>query len=200
MTENEISNKITNALCDVRHYSELFGFHSFPSFMYSKYIGEIQKVFLFREYINNIVNRERPQVLIIGAPHGIMNVSESDIDNYGMVLYLMSAAVQINHMFFCIPFFYYNNDFLKRTTDLLKIKYNVPSVSLIASNLCRDEFEEERDVNSICVLPDSMIKKHLNNLDNPDIVDVWDLKYSSFDYKNYKLICQGSCYEEDKRY
>lgn len=76
-----------------RHYCEVMGFHSFPSFMYSNSVTESEKVSLFNYYVKNIERRESPDVIIIGVPGGIMPFNQQFTNKYGILAYEISQAV-----------------------------------------------------------------------------------------------------------
>lgn len=75
-----------------RQDCELLGFHSFPDFMF-KDINESKKVVMFNHYIKSIEMSERPDVIIIGIPGGIMPFNNQFTNRFGILPYTVSQAV-----------------------------------------------------------------------------------------------------------
>ncbi|TYQ15069.1 UNVERIFIED_CONTAM: peptide maturation system protein (TIGR04066 family) [Acetivibrio alkalicellulosi] len=76
-----------------RSYCELLGFHSFPSFMYSKKISETDKIIYFNHFVKDIEIKEQPDLIIIGIPGGIFPINNKFLNNFGILAYEVSQAV-----------------------------------------------------------------------------------------------------------
>lgn len=76
-----------------RDNCELLGFYSFPKFMYSCSLSEREKICLFNHYIKNIELKEKPDIIIIGCPGGIMKVNDSFTGDFGIMACEISQAV-----------------------------------------------------------------------------------------------------------
>ena len=77
-------NNLDYKVCVVssRTNAELFGIHSFPEFMLQHNLDESSKIINFNHYIKELEVSEKPEIIIIGVPGGIMPVSEKHSDNY----------------------------------------------------------------------------------------------------------------------
>lgn len=143
-----------------KHYSELFGFHSFPSFIFDYNISIIEKIYAFRKFILKIIQEEVPNVMIIGIPRGILNTSDTIIDNFGIIAYLVTCSVKFDYSILNIPCFSINNDFLQEIELLMKYKYGVPLNAIIQSNIVVDLMDEGRlNYNCYKVLSSSEAKR-----------------------------------------
>ncbi len=76
-----------------RHYCELFGFHSFPSFMFDS-ISEEDKIYMFNSYIKKIELSESPDIVILGIPGGILPTNDYLTNRFSILPYEISHAVQ----------------------------------------------------------------------------------------------------------
>lgn len=76
-----------------RCYCELINFHSFPTFMFSSFISESSKIHMFNQFIKNIENTEKPDVIIIGIPGGVMPINSTFVNNFGILAFEVSQAV-----------------------------------------------------------------------------------------------------------
>ncbi|WP_313562015.1 TIGR04066 family peptide maturation system protein [Ruminiclostridium cellobioparum] len=82
-----VSQVGTRACC------EMFGFHSFPEFMYNCSIPESNKVVLFNHFIKKIEETEKPDILVIGIPGGVMPYNKMFTNRFGILAYEVSQAV-----------------------------------------------------------------------------------------------------------
>lgn len=146
-----------------KHYCELFGFHSFPSFMYKSDIGEISKINMFNAFLCDIVSSEKPDILIIGIPHGFFN--EIEIDNYGILHYMISCAITSSITFVSLPFFDYNKNFFNELEKILNYRYCQCVGAFFASNIMKDLFDDNKEVNdSFCILPHKLVDEEVSSL------------------------------------
>lgn len=77
-----------------RNNCDLFGFHSFPKFMFSTDLTESEKIRLFNRYIKEIEVKEQPEVIVIGVPGGVMPYSKTLTANFGVTAFEISHAVK----------------------------------------------------------------------------------------------------------
>ena len=173
-----------------KHYCELFGFHSFPDFMYKYEIGEIQKINMFRAYLNDIIFSEKPDILIIGIPHGFFN--EKKIDNYGILHYMVSCAISCCVSFVSLPFFNYSKKFFDELEKLLNYRYCQSVGAFLTSNIMRDilDYDEEM-ASSFCYLPNNLVDGEIDSLGIDNLYTYSSLNSS----KIMKIIKQVFDYE-----
>ncbi|EMS71616.1 TIGR04066 family peptide maturation system protein [Ruminiclostridium cellobioparum] len=76
-----------------RNYCEMLGFHSFPQIMYNSCWSERTKILAFNHYIKDMENNEKPDIIIIGIPGGVMRLSESFAGRFGITAFEISQAV-----------------------------------------------------------------------------------------------------------
>lgn len=77
-----------------RPYCELLGFHSFPAFMAGKHITEAEKIVSFNRMVKKIESLEKPDVIIVGIPGGLMPFSRRFTNGFGITAYEVSQAVR----------------------------------------------------------------------------------------------------------
>ena len=76
-----------------RPYSSLLGIHPFPEFMYSSSISESNKVVLFNLFVKEMEVREKPDVIVIGIPGGLMPFNHQFTNRFGILAYEICQAV-----------------------------------------------------------------------------------------------------------
>jgi peptide maturation system protein (TIGR04066 family) len=98
-----------------KFYSEIFGFHSFPRFMFDK-IYESQKITFFNHYVKSLEKEENPDVIIIGIPGGIMPYNGNFTNKFGITAFEVSNAIKPSYTVFSLLF----NDYKKEYFELMQ--------------------------------------------------------------------------------
>lgn len=106
-----------------RSYCEIFGIHSFPEFMYDTTITESKKVVIFNRYIKEIENKEKPDVIIIGIPGGIMEFNDEFTNRFGILAFEVSHAVTPDVSVLSIPYDEYKPESLENLSKSVKYKF-----------------------------------------------------------------------------
>ena len=108
-----------------RNYCELFGFHSMPEFMYSYSISESSKIILFNNFIKELDILEKPDVIIIGIPGGIMPLNDVFTNKFGIMAYEISQAVTPDAAVFSIYFNNYQNEHFERLITSIRYRLGI---------------------------------------------------------------------------
>jgi len=90
------------AVVGSRGYCQLAGVHSLPSFMLDKSMDDAEKIQAYRRYVLSIERHEKPDIMIIGVPGGIIPFTERLHNGYGIVPFLISNAVHPDMTVFCM--------------------------------------------------------------------------------------------------
>lgn len=168
-----------------RHYCELMGFHSFPKFMYSKYITESEKVTLFNYYIKNIEAKEKPDVIIIGVPGGTMPFNNEFTNKFGILAYEISQAVRPDAVILSTLYQNYESNFYQLISNSYKHKfgYNIDccNIANAAVNVSGSQLERVLQYNTMDWKFINEKKKAYYNQDIPvyNILDADDAKSMS---------------------
>lgn len=107
-----------------RKYCELLGFHSFPSFMNDS-VREEDKIILFRKMVKLIEIEEKPEIIIIGTPGGILPINDKHHFDFGITNFMVSNAicpdcVVMNLLYNTL----YEEDDLQRFREMCKHRFN----------------------------------------------------------------------------
>ncbi|BDB02995.1 hypothetical protein CBOS2020_30690 [Clostridium botulinum] len=76
-----------------RKIGHLFGMHSIPSFMFDKKFTETEKILKFNYFVKEIEMIENPELIIIGIPHNLLQVSQMFVGDMGVLGFEISQAV-----------------------------------------------------------------------------------------------------------
>jgi peptide maturation system protein (TIGR04066 family) len=118
-----------------RPYCELFGFHSFPSFMFSKELTETQKIVAFNLFIKKIEKEESPDLIIVGVPGGIMPIIEKIHNDFGMLHVEVSAALEPDTIIYNLYSNGYSTKYYEKASELIYNRLNCAQVGcFVVSN------------------------------------------------------------------
>lgn len=107
-----------------RYGCEILGFHSYPNFMTDKNYTEVEKIYLYNNFIKEIELKESPDVIIISAPNAIMPLSDRQHFNFGIDTYEICNAIKPDFVILTTPNGEYNDDFYKQIATVCKYKHN----------------------------------------------------------------------------
>lgn len=143
-----------------RGYCELFGFHSFPDFMYSDKISETNKILLFNHFVKNIEKTENPDLIIIGIPSGIMPINNIITNNFGIFSYQVSQAVVPDLAVFGCYCGEYYKEYFPEIKNLIKYKFNSNIECFCIANAIIDVTESEYDHKAVHIsVPSEYVDK-----------------------------------------
>ncbi len=81
-------------LIGTKEYTQFFGGQIFPEFLFENNIESSQKVILLNNYVNNMVEHVKPDIVIAGVPGGIIPVTEHIPIDYGVLGFQMGQALR----------------------------------------------------------------------------------------------------------
>lgn len=77
-----------------RREGKIFGTHIFPEYMYNKNLDYTTKVYEFNSYVNSLVKEEKPDIVLIGVPGEMMELSERHQMNFGIMASIVFNAIK----------------------------------------------------------------------------------------------------------
>ena len=126
-----------------QNYSRLFGFHSWPDFLFFN-IPTAEKIIRLNHYIYDIVMKEKPEVLIFGIPGGIMPLNPFCFEEFGELAFVICNAVQIDLGIISLYAEEYTDAFLDEITKICKYKLNMPVGPIHVSSTCMHISQEQK--------------------------------------------------------
>lgn len=160
-----------------KSYSEIFGFHSMPNFMYNNEYDEKEKIVMFNTFIKQIEHIEAPDVIIIGIPGGIMPICDGDINNFGVKAFEISRAVVSDITILNMPF-----DFGLETENFMNLKkviFNKFEFDVKCFNIANKAIDgnkmEENNIFSLITIDDHLIEEIKAHIRNTNEVQVYSI-------------------------
>lgn len=106
-----------------KEYSALFGFHSIPFFPDDPFW---KKILLYNCFFRSIVDSEKPDVLIVGAPGGIMPIDSRHNELFGETSITISTSIQPDISIFSMYLAKSNNETLNTYKNYSRYAMSTP--------------------------------------------------------------------------
>ncbi|MCX7921764.1 MAG: TIGR04066 family peptide maturation system protein [Clostridia bacterium] len=135
LRENLINAGYRVSQVGTRHYCEMFGFHSFPKFMYSCSITESDKIIMFNHFIKHIELTEKPDVVIVGIPGGVIPFNNKFTNNFGILAYEISNAVTPDASILSVLYDDYKEEHFERLSTSIRYKLGLDVDCFNLSNI-----------------------------------------------------------------
>lgn len=103
-----------------RHNCELLGFHSMPRFMWDLSLPDDKKIIFFNHYIKNIELREKPDIIVIGIPGGVMPINNRFTNHFGLKAFEISQAAMPDYVIFSSTYEDYKEDYFDNIGTSIK--------------------------------------------------------------------------------
>ena len=116
-----------------KSFCELFGFHSIPEWFFDCTYLEADKISMFNMFIKSIEIEEKPDVIVVGVPEGIIPLTQKHHFNYGIYAFEICCAVAPDYAVLTLPYGEYNDEFYAEMTTLCQYRLNVTLDSFYVS-------------------------------------------------------------------
>ncbi|WP_238533500.1 TIGR04066 family peptide maturation system protein [Paenibacillus terrae] len=117
---------------------ELVGAHSFPQFMLESGLTETQKIIMFNRFLKKIEQSEKPDLILVGIPGGVVPYNNTFTNYFGITSFLASRAVVPDGLICCLHYDEYNTQYLEHVQKYLENRF---SSSLLGYALCNNVFD-----------------------------------------------------------
>ncbi|MDR1532861.1 MAG: TIGR04066 family peptide maturation system protein [Clostridiales bacterium] len=138
LREMFLSNGYKVSQIGSRNYCELMGFHSFPSFMFDPRVDAAKKIVCFNRYVKRIIEKEQPDVVIVGVPGSIQSLNDEYTNGFGLLAYLTFQAITVDFLVLCSFYDHKTDAYLKLMSESCKYKFGCAADCFHMSNLFID--------------------------------------------------------------
>ncbi len=148
-----------------RNGCEMFGFHSFPHFMFHKEVDAIDKIIYFNRWIVQMVKEEQPDLIMITIPGAMQNFNEQLTRGFGVLHHQVFQAVIPDIFVMCTFYMSADEDALEELSRICQYKFSVPVDAYHMSNLLIDinESEAQRQIITNSIYRKSVSKAIVEN-------------------------------------
>ncbi len=108
-----------------RREGKIFGTHIFPEYMYNKNLDYTTKVYEFNGYVNSLVKEEKPDIVLIGVPGEMMELSEKHQMNFGIMASAVFNAIKPDVAILNMYNMRYTDEFLEEQKKFCKYRFGM---------------------------------------------------------------------------
>lgn len=121
-----------------RTYGAIAGFHPTPFFLLETDIPEAKKVSMLNGFIKNIELNEKPDLIIIGVPGGILPIDDKISNGFGITGFEVTQAVTPDVAIVNIPHEQYAADYFQELDNIVKYRFSSLSNAYLVDNVFFD--------------------------------------------------------------
>lgn len=112
---------------------KMLGMYSFPAFMSEKRYSEKEKICKFNHWIKELEDENKPDVIILGIPGGIMPLNDKHTFDYGVLAYEIFSAIKPDYSIMTLYAGKYTDRFYEDMKELCKYRYDFELDSFFVS-------------------------------------------------------------------
>lgn len=135
----------------------LIGYIKFPVSIFESALSDEDKVFVFNQFIKEIDFLEKPDIILLEFPSGVIKYSNSLPNGFGIIPYLVSQAISSDYFILCSPVGIGNAQFYEKMSDGFYGRFGFNINTVVVQDVQLDSLSEEReevqlfDVNNMIV-------------------------------------------------
>lgn len=129
-----IKNKYRVTQIGSKRHASFFGFSSLPEAFFKNSLTIREKIIGLNRYFYQKFLQEKPDVMIIGIPGGIMPLSPVRFEELGEIAFLISQAISPDVSIFCSYLMNFTKEYLEKIELVCKYKLNAPISYFVISN------------------------------------------------------------------
>ncbi|MBN2534944.1 MAG: TIGR04066 family peptide maturation system protein [Spirochaetales bacterium] len=158
------------AFIGTRPYSGLVGGISLPAFLFQAGMEEAKKILLFNLFIKTIEEQEKPDIILLGIPGGVMPFNDRITNKFGILAYEMCQAVEPDVSILSLLYEDYKKDYFDNLLPSMRYRLSADIHAFVVSNAKMDWIQSESQYKPVFFYPDSaFIDKQINSFRK------WDL-------------------------
>ena len=141
-----------------RNLGNILGYHTVPESVFSQAATTKDRIILLNRYFHKIYLRDKPEVMIIGLPGGIMPVNPIRFDELGEKAYLISQAVTPDAAVLCTYAFEFNQDYVEKMQAICQYRLGTAVKHLVVSGT-EMSLSPETSQTEYSMVPGSLIRE-----------------------------------------
>lgn len=174
LTEQESSSTVDAISCQLRkrgyrtatitsNYNLcLIGYIKFPDSIFQNDLCDEDKVFVFNQFIKEIDYLEKPDIILLQLPTGVIKYSNSLPNGFGIIPYLVSQAVSSDYFILCSPVGIGNAQFFERMSDGFYGRFGFSINTVVIQDVQLDPLSEEREDVQLFDVDDAVVDEFID--------------------------------------
>lgn len=128
-----------------KDYIGLYGGKALPGFLFDEVVPVTMRILKWNQYLFDICNTEKPDLIVIGMPGGIMPLNNKILNDFGEIPFILSNGIRMDVGILC-SFFYEKVDkkYFNKYENYCKYKLNCEVGFINMSNTsCRFNLDSQ---------------------------------------------------------
>lgn len=88
-----------------KDYSGMFGERRYPEFIWKSDESVTHRILKWNQYLFNLCENEKPDLIVLGMPGGIMPLNNKILNEFGEIPYIISNGIRIDEGILCSYFY-----------------------------------------------------------------------------------------------
>lgn len=143
LRERFLKNGYSVSQVGSREGCEMFGFHSFPGFMFRKDVDIIDKIIYFNRWIVRLTEEEQSDLVMISIPGAMQNFNEQFTRGFGMLHHQVFQAITPDALVVCTFYMPNITEDVGDMSTFCKYRFGAPVDAFHMSNLLVDLNDSE---------------------------------------------------------
>lgn len=167
---SELKTKYSIKQIGSARLGKILGMEEFPKFMLDTRYREKEKILLFNQYIKQIEEKEKPDMIVIGIPGGACAYSREVVCDFGMTFEEVANAVTVDIAIIALPYADYKNQDIERMRDYVwqRNKIYIDFFDLVPQKVNEEEASMSGKLYYL-TLDDQIVMEKLKQLKNEDL-------------------------------
>lgn len=127
-----------------RNEALLYNGQKFPTFMYDEGVSEKKKILMYNHYLKWIEQSEKPDVILIGIPGGIMPDSKKQVGYFGITSFEVLNAINPDYFIMSLYGNTLGKNYLDELRNVMKYKFNVEVDSFYVGDMEQDAYSLDK--------------------------------------------------------
>lgn len=182
-----------------KKYCDAFRFNSFPYDIFQQ--PGVKAVRDFNAYVKNIEEKNKPDLILIGIPFGIMPISKHLPNEFGLFHYIVSQAIKPDIVMMSIYFNEYKHEFFQNIKQLCEKRFNFDIDYFVMNTVFMNWIESKRNRRYEFTTVDSgFVSRTIKNLNLSDINIISLFDVNEFDGMADNLLAKLKQYSKTSLY
>ena len=101
--------------------SYFFGFESIPGFIFDQ-LDAYKKILKFNHYVRQMLEKEKPELMIIGVPDAIMKYNNRILQGAGVLPFIIGSSVKSDLSILCMYYNMYKKQYFEDISNFLNCR------------------------------------------------------------------------------
>ena len=144
------------------NYCPLFDLHTLPDFMLPKHLDDDDRVLMFNYYLAQIEKEERPDLIFVQLPKGMIKYSDEIPNSFGVLPFIISQSVNVDIFICCSIFDGFPIKFWTSISKFIENRFGfkIDCVHMSTTSIFQPETNEDKKISTFKV-PLSVVSQAL---------------------------------------